>query len=381
MIINTSRYSLFAVLAAAILSLAALIVISGCEGVSGPRGVKGPDGPDGPDYTPPVPENRFFSLAITNSAFGNHNGAPKLYLSFDGEHAAAGDTVVSVQLTNSDPRPSVDGVHGGVDEWGDVATTVALRKAAGDYNFIEEATVRSAFDNDFIYFQVQWSEVENAGFGLEVSRSDDPAYVVYPADSTWNPIVWDYDQGNEDRLLMLFEITDVTRYDVDGCMVTCHTDPPPLVESNYHATRAGGELMDVWTWGAGLTNPTGYIRDQVMKNTRGQNVGDDNGIPVVVPNQEVNIESGVVQFRRPIYQKVGGPSPNTEYPLWTWELAALTEAGWAAGARIPAFISIPTPSNSAGDVVARGTFDEATGTWTVEMRRLRRTGNGDDTQF
>jgi len=164
-------------------------------------------------------------------------------------------------------------------------------------------------------------------------------------------------------------------------MVTCHTNEDQI-ETNYHATRGGREFMDVWTWGAGLTNSTGYARDQYMTNSVSNNILDDNGIPVVITNQVATVSNqGVASLRQPVYAAVGDPNVNASYPLWTWNLAGLPTTGWVAGSQIPAFISMPTPSNSAGDVEAEGHFDSDTGTWTVELRRLRRTGNGDDAQF
>jgi hypothetical protein len=375
---KTYKYSLAAII---IFSLASLIVLAGCEGVSGPRGDKGATGATGPDYQSPVPANRFFSLAVTNGSFATHNGAPKIYLSFDGEHSAAGDTVVSVQLTNGDPRPEIDGVDGGAAEWGNVSSTIALRKAAGDYNYIASADVRSAFDNDYIYFFVKWTEVANSDFGLTVGASADPAFLIYPQGGTGNPNVWDYEEGKEDRLLMLFEITPVTRYQSDGCLVTCHTRSDQ-VEANYHATRGSGEYMDVWTWAAGLSNPTGFAIDQVMGSSQNRNIVNDNGIPLSISNERFAINSNQeVTLRQPIYQSINDPNANSAYPLWTWQIMNVSTQGWVPGSRVPAYISVPTPSNSAGDVEAKGTFDTDTGTWTVELKRLRRTGNGDDAQF
>lgn len=153
-------YRFFSILLLTGVAALLLIQITGCEGVSGPRGDEGLPGPPGPDYQSPVPANRFFSLAIVNKTYRNHNGAPKLYLAFDGKHAAAGDTVVSVLIPEGQQPPRVDGIDDGSSEWGDVFTEVRLLKAAGDFNFIESAQVRSVYDEEYIYFQVKWTEVE-----------------------------------------------------------------------------------------------------------------------------------------------------------------------------------------------------------------------------
>ena len=75
-----------------------LLLVMGCDGLSGDRGLTGQIGERGEDYVPPLPANRNFSMSIANDNLRSHNGAPKLYLSFDGKHAAAGDTVFSQLL-------------------------------------------------------------------------------------------------------------------------------------------------------------------------------------------------------------------------------------------------------------------------------------------
>ncbi len=351
----------------------------GCDGVSGPRGPIGDPGDPGDDYAKPAPANRFFSLAVTNNSQRSHNGAPKIYLAFDGGHQAAGDTVVSQRLPEG-KVPSIDGIDGGTSEWGDLSTSITLLRAAGDYNFIESAHIRSAFDNEYVYFQVQWTEVANAEFGWEVSRSENPTPWIYPdstvADTAVNVNLHRWDKGttNEDRLNLLFEITPVTRYESDGCYVTCHTTAGD--ETNYHATRAARERMDIWHWTAATTNHTGYGYDRYMDHTS-NGVKPDVGLPVVRVNREFDF-AGADTTDRPLYQVFGQPGFSKAYPLWDYEITRVANSGWTAGTTIPSYInSIPTLS--AADLIAVGEYND--GTWTVEMKRKRNTGNGDDVQF
>lgn len=359
-----------------------LMTLTGCDGISGDRGPTGDTGLPGDDYQAPAPENRFFALAVTNNSLRSHNGAPKLYLAFDEVHQAAGDTVVSQRLA-SGSIPSIDGVDGGDAEWGALKTNVNLLRAAGDYNFIPTAQVRSAFDNEYVYFQVKWSEVENAEFGLTVERSSIAEHWIYPSTGTGNNVRrWTKSASsfNEDRVSFFFPITTVTRFTSDGCLVTCHTlDPQNGVPGNYHATRSGGERMDIWHWTSAVANPTGYAFDRYMINGFTNGVKDDIGTPLARANRETAF-AGADTTDRPIYMAVTDPNGNSDYPLWDYETTRISETGWVPGSTIPSYV-VSIPMGSTADLETVGQFDAETGTWTVEIKRKRFTGNGDDVRF
>lgn len=360
---------------AGIISALLLLTMIGCDGISGDRGLNGLEGPRGEDYVPPIPENRFFSLAIANNSQRSHNGAPKLYLSFDGLHQAAGDTIYCQALPTG-VVPLIDGLDDADAGWGDKLTNVKLYRAAGDYNFIESAQVRSAFDNDFIYFQVKWTEVANVEFGVVASNSNNPEYWIYPADGTGNPRRWQKSTTNEDRLNFFFEITPVTRYSSDGCYVTCHTDDQ-LVNGNFHATRGSRERIDIWHWTSATSNFTGYALDRFLDNGASGGVRNDVGTPVYRVNREF-LTVAADTTDRPMYMAFDDPNSNSSYPLWDYQIQGTASFGWFPGATVPGFIN-SIPYGSTADIQAIGLYDN--GTWTVELKRKRFTGNGDDARF
>jgi hypothetical protein len=68
-------------------------------------------------------------------------------------------------------------------------------------------------------------------------------------------------------------------------------------------------------------------------------------------------------------------------PLWVWEAAPFNPAlPWANGDSFPG-VYARLPTGSRADVRAVARFDATTGTWTLELSRLRRTGNRDDVAF
>ena len=365
-----------------------LLCLTGCEGVSGPRGETGDDGNTGQSWQAQPPENRFFSLAVCNGSILSHNGAPKLYLAFDGEHSNAGDTIVSVKLADGQV-PSIDGVDEGESGWGDQPTTVALEKVAGSDNFIADATVRSAYDESFVYFQVQWTENDVPESGITAGLSNIAPFWWTTADfDTLNSLQersdsWALDSGDEDWLLLLFEVAEVRWFDHDGCFVTCHAGAG---ETSFHRTNGVRERMDFWAWSAGQAGHLGFAEDGYIDadNVPILSTSWDHGTPPRRSNfQSVRFEVGDddVLVELPEYQHMNDPNYNTPFPMWDYEITTMDVlADWRALSTVP-FYFVSIPFGSAADVAAFGLFDGSTNTWTVELKRARRTGNGDDAQF
>ena len=374
-----------------------LLLVIGCEGNAGNRGGIGDPGDTGDPYIAPVPENRYFALAVDNNSIVAHNGAPKLYLAFDSLHTNAGDTVVCRRLTGS-TVPEVDGIDGGSAEWGDEPANIALRKMVLDGNKIESASVRAAYDQNYIYFQVKWTEVADSALGLAVAEDLYPSkWVSDAAASTgkgWSKVVI----GAEDRVMLMFEIKRLNWFDHDGCLVTCHAGSgvpgiPP--GTNYHSTRSAQARLDIWSWSSITSNPTGYADDKYMDGT-GQildeflplgykdGIKGDIGRATSMENLYfVSATSGqppvldTLAFR-PLYQAATDPDSTASYPLWDWQIATYVATGWHQGYEVPTFVTT-IPTQSRADIMSRGKFDN--GTWTVEFKRLRATGNGDDAKF
>jgi hypothetical protein len=368
--------------------IALLLCLTGCEGVSGPRGDTGDIGEPGQSWQEQPPENRYFSLAVCNGSILSHNGAPKLYLAFDGEHSNAGDTIVCVQLVDGQV-PSIDGIDEGDLGWGDKPTTVALKKVAGSDNFVTNATVRSAYGESYIYFQVQWTEVTAEESGFLAAQSARPDRWLVQADLGELPAgyqrarAWEIDPGVEDFLLLMFEVSTVDWFEHDGCYVTCHAGDG---ETNFHHTNQVRQRMDTWTWSAGLTQPTGFAADRYFDADTDPilSMSWDQGTPIYRINEflaDFDSAGARVDIPQPIYQHLSDPNYSAPFPFWDYELTTHdNNLAWLSGSAVPGYFS-SIPFGSTADVAAFGLFDESTNTWTVEFKRARRTGNGDDAQF
>ncbi|MCX6832483.1 MAG: ethylbenzene dehydrogenase-related protein, partial [candidate division Zixibacteria bacterium] len=197
--------------------------------------------------------------------------------------------------------------------------------------------------------------------------------------------------GDEDRVMLMFEITHLTWFEHDGCLVTCHagSESANLPGTNYHSTKSAQAKMDIWSWSSITSNPTGYSDDKYMDGT-GQILDEFNPLGYVdgikgdigratsMANLLSVHTATVISAYRPLYQTTTDPDSIATYPLWDWQITTYTAKDWSQGFAVPTFITT-VPTLSRADIMSRGKFDN--GTWTVEFRRLRATGNGDDTKF
>ncbi len=322
--------------------LIAALLLAGCEGDTG---LQGPPGTAG---ELPDPDDRYFSLAVTDDSGGNHNGIATAYLDFDGDSGTAG-AVVANKISSP---PLIDGSD---SEWSDAdspASTLILTRQAGTDNGIYAADVRAAYDDHYVYFSVKWTEATKS---QEESAEKDKW--------TYDGAAWSK-AGNEDRVFFMWDINGVSHWNTTGCAATCH--------GSFMATDNSGELADIWHWKASRSDPVGVADDKYLAYSTTNGRMGDQGRSSYIENKA----SGVTT---PIYMHANDPDYNAGYPMYDSEVVPF-DAGlaWSAGSTIPGVIVRPA-LGSRGDVQTRGNYDA--GTWTVEFKRARNTGNGDDVQF
>jgi hypothetical protein len=191
-----------------------------------------------------------------------------------------------------------------------------------------------------------------------------PTGVVPPSKSEYRKR-WTYDgtnwamNGDEDRLAFAWKMAD--SYGA-SCGRTCHN------ENNPHATK--NDKMDVWHWKAQRTNPISLVDDQYWNTSGRQNDAVISG----------SFGSDNITGSLPTSM---GPDQTSNQGPWLLSSTAIpfVNSSWAAGDKIPGYILNDAPNpivGSRGDVTAKGTFNETTGYWTLEISRKLNTGNADD---
>jgi hypothetical protein len=356
-------------------ALAVLLAVGGgCVGEAGPAGATGPAGaagapgaagpagaigPAGPSGRLPDPTDTSFAFAVTNNNGGGvaHRGVNAVTLDFDGTTAGP-MRVVSSRVSRP---PAVDGRDEGTAPWGGFESNVTFSVGNG-MTGVAGATLRSAYDDQHIYFFARWRETTDGGQTVAAST----ARRQYAHNGT----AWSRG-GDEDRALFIFPIDDA-RFATGGCVSGCH-------QANMSMAAPAGTNWDAWHWKSARTAPSQTADDQWLDDgtfsgrmNNGRN--DDEGLAAYVEPGTATVPALMPATARPGGGVINGP-------LWVWEAVPFNPAqAWANGDSFPG-VYARLPTGSRADVRAVGRFDATTGTWVLELSRLRRTGNRDDVAF
>lgn len=285
-----------------------------------------------------------FALGITDDSGGTHNGAALLYVTF-GANAKSDATHVKSVRTNSPPV-----IDGAVDSvWATAPVSVVACAPMSGNNNISAATVKSLHTATDIYFLVSWVDPT----GTKNTRRH--RY-------TYNNGTWSENDENEDRVFFMWDIGGAANnnrtFAEAGCAVACHGDMHPLKGK-----------ADFWHWKATRTDPVSYSDDQYGDSTGrsdddGSSAYDDNGELPTPDFQAPNDPGANAPF---LYRNVSGKLNAVPY----------SSAGWKNGDELAAYLN-KIPSGSRGDIHAKGKYNDATNTWTVEFKRALNTGHADD---
>jgi len=261
--------------------------------------------------------------------------------------------------------PQIDGRDDGVAAWGSFESTVPMLIGTGTPG-IATATLRSVYDSQYIYFFARWTETTDGS--QTVAASTARRQYAYNG-TTWSR------SGDEDRAYLMFPIND-PNFAMGGCVSGCHA-AAGSVPAGMAAPR--GATWDVWHWKAARTAPSQTADDQWI----------DDGTLNASPNNGRLDDVGISAYVEPGTATLPGSMPALSAagrgvvngPLWVWDATPFNPAlAWAAGDSFPGVYS-RLPSGSRADVRALAQFNAATGTWTLELKRARDTGNADDVVF
>jgi len=227
--------------------------------------------------------------------------------------------------------------------------------------------MRAAYDDEYVYFLVQWDEVAGNGFSVGANAERD----------TWEFDGSDWDRSNamEDRVSLMFfirgEFFDDEIWEQRGCAMACHADNQVGMYTVSDTTD-----LDCWVWGSVTTDPMGHAFDAAVVQADFSagiysRVVQDLGASLYFDNNSGDT--------LPEFMHKADPNFNADYPLTLYKIQGFdVNSAWEPGSTIPGIVN-SYPTFSASDVLSAGQFDN--GTWTVEFKRARATKNGDDVQF
>jgi hypothetical protein len=404
----------------------------GLSGRQGNKGEKGNDGIDSVGMSPPAP--RYLLLGIVNGSVHAVAATKPLYVTFDTSVHAGSDTIVANRLSLP---PLLDGIDGGIDEWGSHKSVLRLSPQPLDSSdgqspdsYIYKVSCRIGFDDEYLYMFLQWREItvirnlengtsttvisageskeENTLF-LDISHPEvtqqtlngtteidtiftnsrirysttldsvcfpppplPPIFCDYYYDTTYETLlVWKTLGSEEDKATILWSMQEPGTFDeLPECVFAS--------DSILLGNAATSELLDLWHWGAGTTEPDNVADDWSIRS--GRVVPDEGQAPFVLNWMPLD---SIPRFMNRLDPNCITSDKLWAYaidPLWYYNAASYVPRGWTKYtiAYVPGII-VSIPSRSRADITARGLFSGDY--WTIEFKRTRKTGSGDDLQF
>lgn len=221
-----------------------------------------------------------------------------------------------------------------------------------------------AYTYEHIYFKLKWK---------------DPTQSVVKQSWKFDGQSWQHQEGNEDRIALLFEITRIKKFATRGCAITCHS-PPDIPRNKWKFTTATPEEKgDLWHWKAARSAPYNHADDAWLtiagnpsgsyrETGRRKDAGTGGDIKNQTPDKS-----------KPIYMQDTAKIPTVPGFLLMEEAVKIDDYSiFKAGDTIPFRLPVK-PSGSRFDVKADSQWKD--GYWTVMFSRELSTGHEDDVNF
>lgn len=221
-------------------------------------------------------------------------------------------------------------------------------------------TAKAVYTGDSLYWWFKWPDPT-----LSVSRG------AWKLDGQ----KWSHQEGNEDRLSLLFEINRIENFATKGCAVVCHLPPGAAsAKGGRFGTKSEAEKGDLWHWKAARFDPVGFADDTWLgkiseaKGGRKSDAGEG--------GEKLNVTE---DKSRPLFTLAPGKKLGKHGVLLAADAEKITDySGFKAGDTIT--YQMPTvPSGSRADIKAASNYAE--GSWTLMLSRKLNTGHEDDVAF
>ena len=225
-------------------------------------------------------------------------------------------------------------------------------------------SAQAAYTDEFLYFKLSWN---------------DPTRSVVKQSWKFDGRSWHHQEGNEDRIALLFETTRINKFATRGCAVTCHSPPDVPKKEWKFTTMTSAEKGDLWHWKAARSAPYKYADDgwlTVFGNPTGsyRETGRRNDI-----GAGGDIKNHTEDGAKPLYMQDPAKKPSVPGFLLLEETITINDYSiFRAGDIIPFRLPVK-PSGSRFDVKAESQWKD--GYWTVILSRKLDTGHGDDVSF
>lgn len=291
--------------------------------------------------------------------------------------------------------PVMDGM---VDEVWDDAPALVVDVYVPEYPVFDSSYFKDSYnvsmqslhtDSD-IYFLYQWT-------GDKEESQARQSWYYNAEEGQWmqKPKYKDdgyYGPEYEDKFAVIWEIGDsIDGFAENGCAILCHGEKK--------ATNAEGETADIWHWKSDRTGPVNQIDDKWLGYSDGNGRHGDDGTGAYSSNSQELTDAAGNTMKAPVYWVPGA----TDYH-WIMDgdknarkIVSVDEDGnlvdedgtvlvkedfnGESNIQIPSIYNIKPGIGGRGDVTEYHNYDKATGTWTLEVKRAKNTGDEHDVNF
>ncbi len=361
----------------------------------------------------PIPADTYFAIAVTENSH-NHYGDNLLYLDFQ-DHPNTSSIAPRVVISPEIESGSIT-IDGKMDDWNPTYLTTIWGRVMNNYPLSEfydaipgEITVGSAWDESYVYFLVHWEDSNHDAStnrnlwtydGEKWKKKDHvPPLAGSPSEDVVNKDDAVFGSESEDRVFFMFPIRDQQRNFRDGglgCSAYCHANAELSATTTEGAvgedvaamhTNAPGDKADVWHWTSTRSLPSHTLKDGHLVYGIGDFNGrkSDNGDRPTIDNDTKKLsiskpsQPAFMSYRDFAAGNYGtDEGDNTKFEQF--DAIPIQDLKFVQTDTIPYSISRPS-TGSRSDVTAYAIFNNQTKRWTLEIKRLRNTGDGDDYQF
>ena len=220
-------------------------------------------------------------------------------------------------------------------------------------------STKAVYTADGIYFRFNWKDADKS---------------VTKGAWKFDGQKWSHQEGNEDRISLLFEIERIDKFATKGCAVVCHVPAGKTAKDGKFGTISAAEKGDLWHWKAARSDPAGFADDTWLTQ-----ISEEKGGRKSDAGKGGDQKNMTADKSKPMYMPAPGKKLAANDILLVAHAIEIKDyAGFKAGDTLT-YRMPKMPQGSRADIKALSRY--ADGSWTVVLYRSLDTGNDDDTAF
>lgn len=225
----------------------------------------------------------------------------------------------------------------------------------------KKATVntKALYTDDGIYFRFNWKDADRS---------------VTKGAWKFDGQKWSHQEGNEDRISLLFEIERINKFATKGCAVVCHVPAGKTAKDGKFGTISAAEKGDLWHWKAARSDPAGFADDTWLTQITEKKGGRKSDAGTGGDKKNMTADKS-----KPMYMPAPGKQGAAGDILLVAHAVEIKDyTGFKAGDTLT-YRMPKMPEGSRADIKALSRHGD--GSWTVVLYRKLDTGHDDDVAF